>query len=332
MVLFIGFFVAQAQNEGPNPTERTVFNPELQERCKGESRSDICEGDSSCEKICEDIFTKGSNEEKCKELSVDMVREFRKIFEMMEDDDELDNIKAKPLRCLLDISETEFAKEAGQLRKPETKKFLEIIAADDALADALRAEDDEFKILEKLLDNFNLDDRLEAFEQTIEGSNTLIELIVDNTNEAAWKWVVEGYMVEQCGEDSSNYCSGEANARQNEDKELVFFCKVYAASNANSSTISNLLDFEPFEGAYEDTITGVKNCGCNDDGGTSPIEGGNPDCNNGPDNLRKCQDKASDFLQDATFVGNNFATTGNLDNNHTVCSYLAGTAGIKGVE
>ena len=51
VVLFIGFFVAQAQNEGPNPTERTVFNPL-------EKKAEICQ---ELEEIKETLSCEGTS-------------------------------------------------------------------------------------------------------------------------------------------------------------------------------------------------------------------------------------------------------------------------------
>ena len=53
----------------------------------------------------------------------------------------------------------------------------------------LGSEDKEYKILEKLLDNFgSFNDSLEAFKRGVESGDTLLDLIVENDNEEAWDW------------------------------------------------------------------------------------------------------------------------------------------------
>ena len=100
----------------PNPT-----NPDPRDRGNCQDGGNPCEGDSNCEEICDDIFSKSKSKTKCKRLSTDLVNEFYNIFEILDEGEDLDNINYQNLDCLLDISETEFTKEVGSLTSRDHK-------------------------------------------------------------------------------------------------------------------------------------------------------------------------------------------------------------------
>ena len=266
-------------------------DPEVQKECRGDAdrRGDICKDSSSCKSICDDIFSSNKKKRACEDLSVKMVKEFENIFSILDDGDNLDDIKAGPLRCLLDISITEFRKEVDNLNKGEVRDFLAAIASQEELAEALKAEDDDYDILEELLEQLDDDTILSAFEDDIDDGDNLFELIVDANNEPAWKWIVEGYVSEKC--ENSTYCN-TAQTEDNTDeekRELVFFCKVYKTSK----NVDDLLDHEPFEDDYKDTIEDLNKCGS--------------------DGESKCDYRHTDFLS-------------SISTDNTVCKRLCGTA------
>ena len=221
--------------------------------------SSPCEGNADCEDICDDIFS-SSKARKCKALNVSLVEDFENIFYILDEGEEFDSINDETLDCLLDISETEFAKEVGKLNSGDIKDFLEVVAEEEDLAHVLASEDDDHKILEKLLDKLSSSaERLEAFKTDVESRDTFIDLIVDNENEEAWDWVTE-YISEQCS--SSSYCApGKTEYEsKSEVRELVFFCKIYDGST-RTSNLSDLLEADFFNDRYGSFIENLAICG-----------------------------------------------------------------------
>lgn len=317
-----------------NPTrlrpKRT--DPRIQKSCR-DDRGGTCEGDVDCEEICNDIFS-GSDEDKCKRLSVDMVQEFQQIFERLDDGKDLKDIKDKPLHCLLDISETKFATEVGRMTSSEIRRLFDVLTSNNDLAEVLREEDDEGRILNRALRKLSSSDdeghTFTAFQRTIVDSRKLIELIVERGNEPAWEWVIGRYVEKQCNDDNSPYCSSTQAGNDDALRMMVFFCKVYKASNAGSSDISDLLSFSLFDNQYGESIEELgNNKACGKDSSDF-------------DPTRRCDRNSSrDFLYRATYcVDSNGDNPEDLDGecrdtfngtNNTVCSYLLGTPeGILG--
>lgn len=237
---------------GPGPVD-----PRKRTNCR-EQNGDPCEGNEVCEELCDDIFSKSKSKDKCKRLSATLVNDFYNIFDILDEGEDFDSINHESLDCLLDISETEFAKEVGNLNSGDTKDFLEVLAGDEDLSRVLTSEDKDFKIMEKILDNLSsADERLEAFKTGVDGSDTFIDLIVDNENEEAWDWVVE-YISEQCG--TSDYCNPESAAGNSSDaRELVFFCKAYKVQSVQN--LKALVESDYFNDRYSSFIEGLTQCG-----------------------------------------------------------------------
>lgn len=222
--------------------------------CRDLGSGGSCKGNSECENICDDIFSRNTSKEKCLNLNEGLVADFYEIFSIMEDGDSFEDINPDSLKCLLNISDTEFFKEVRQLKQSESESFLEVLALDQDLTDILSSEEN---ILEKLLDK--LGDDLEAFTEKIDGSSTFIDLIVENDNEEAWDWVMN-YIGEECGV-SNTYC-GPSALTDKVRRELAFFCKTYKDS---ISKLDELLDSAFFNEEYSNEIEEITECGSNGD-------------------------------------------------------------------
>ena len=114
--------------------------------CRNLGSGGSCEGNFDCEDICEEIFSKHTAESKCIDLNENLVADFYEIFVIMEDGDDFESINPDSLNCLLNVSDTEFSREVGKLRKAESETFLEVLALDEDLTDVLSSEEN---ILEK---------------------------------------------------------------------------------------------------------------------------------------------------------------------------------------
>lgn len=245
--------------------------------------NESCEGNANCEDACDDIFSKNTSKNKCIDLNVELVEDFYEIFAIMEDGDDFESINPDSLNCLLNVSETEFSREVGRLGHSDSESFLEALALNEDLTDVLKSEDN---ILSKLLNNLGSAGDLEALGEKIEGSSHFIDLIVENENEEAWKWVIE-FISEECR--TSPYCQAQGdNANNLWAKELVFFCKIYEGSH---SKVDELLDSTFFSERYSNDIEDIIQCGTG--------------------SLRCNSNRKEDFLS-------------NSSNQNTVCKYLAG--------
>ena len=268
-------------NNNNNNNGRSPRRSSRNERNCREDRGSSCEGDSVCEDICDDIFSKSKSKAECKELSAELVDEFDTLFYMLKEEEDLESINHQTLDCLLDISETEFIKEVGRLGSGDTKTLLQAIAEENELAEVIGSEDKDYKILEKLLGNFNSDDILQAFEIGVDGSDTFIELIIENENDEAWEWVTE-YVSEQC--ENSSYCTpaNTYDGNRSEAKDLVFFCKIF--KTAPHTHVRELVGSELFSDNYGDFIESLSKCGagsvsCRADQDSDFLGGANTVCN-----------------------------------------------------
>lgn len=267
-----------------DPEERGRNRSRLSRRsrrvnCRNLGSGGSCEGNFDCEDICEEIFSKHTAESKCIDLNENLVADFYEIFVIMEDGDDFESINPDSLNCLLNVSDTEFSREVGKLRKAESETFLEVLALDEDLTDVLSSEEN---ILEKLLDN--IDEGVEALKEKIDGSSNFIDLIVENENEEAWEWVLE-YIREECESTSEDYC-GPSTLSDIAKRELVFFCNTYKDS---TSKLDDLLDSTFFNEEYGSDIDKMSVCG---DGSGSCDSGDEDDFLGGSSANTVCKDLA----------------------------------------
>ena len=253
----VGDFSVGGDNTPPvgGGGDNTTPSPSGRNSC---SSGSACLGDTVCEELCDEMFS-SSKAKKCKEkLSTDVVNEIYSIFEILEEKEGFADINHEALDCLLGISQTEFIREVGKLRR-KAEDFLVTIAGESELAKVLASEDDDFNILEKFLETIESSDNiLAAFKVDVEGSTTFIDLILENENEEAWEWVIE-YIGEEC--DSGSYCDVTVNsfATNNQAKELVFFCETFKGENPRK--VEALVEHEFFDDSYGGFIEGQEQCG-----------------------------------------------------------------------
>ena len=156
-----------SRDDGNQPGRRTrnPFAVSQSRRCSVTENTETCENDQRCLAVCEDLFSNSRSREKCERLSLDTVAEFQNIFGILRDGGDIDTIKPSDLGCLLSVSNTKFLKEIRRLSKADSKIFFETVAAEEEFASVLKRVDDDYHILEALLDNLGSvdEDRLENF-------------------------------------------------------------------------------------------------------------------------------------------------------------------------
>ena len=290
---------------------RNPFAVSQSRRCPVTENTEICENDQRCLAVCEDLFSNSRSREKCGRLDLDTVAEFQNIFGILQDGGNIDEIQPSNLSCLLSVSDTEFLKEIRRLSKADSKIFFETIAAEEKFASVLKRVDDDYHILEALLDNLGSveDDRLENFGVDIDSGSTFIGLIAQNSNEDAWDWSIE-YIRGQCHENESEYCDtdGDYNDNDSQARELVFFCQIFNQSNATNQEVRDILQLEFFESEYAEFIKRLGDqCGDNLNDAEDAIKAPERECKPGT---------SDDFFKETSEV------SGSNTQNNSVCYYL----------
>ena len=184
----------------PPPITRTrpkTPDPVKAQNCSRMKQGRACEQDENCKEICDDIFSSRNDRKKCYEFSEDLVSSFKELLESTEDGD-VEDIDSLVLECLLDIDEREFAKAVKGMSRKNAKDFLIAIANDEALADVLEDEDDEFNILKQLLNKATgSNDLLPQLKKEIESNKSFLYLSAEGA-ESVWKWL-DSYVESACG-------------------------------------------------------------------------------------------------------------------------------------
>ena len=200
-----------------------------------------CAGDDDCEEMCEDIYRKRKDKEDCEELSQNQVEFLAEIYDTLEDpnDDNLDEIDLDDLKVFIGISIEPLDKLIGRYSRREARETLAWIAAKPDVALIFSKEDDDFKILDKLLDELNSDSET-ALKTTVESGDGFLELIVENGNEEAGNWIHDFMEEEVCGGDVETAVC------------LRKYCAL--AEDMSDDNAEDMLDFEYFQDYLDDII------------------------------------------------------------------------------
>ena len=232
-------------------------DPEKQLRCK-ERGSTPCEGDSGCEEICSDIFSRAADERKCIDLPLELVQEFQSLFELVDKGDDIRDINLDVLECILDIDEKHFVREMEGLNRKNTEAFLIEVAASERLGGILESEDDEHLLLENLYENLSSrGDDLRRLTVSIDGGSHLFELIMEEKNQSSWDWLAE-YVDKEC--EGSDLCYSE---KKDDHVPLVFYCRLFL--DLEEGRLTSVLRSDLFEDYFSHDIEREQVCGSTGD-------------------------------------------------------------------
>ena len=258
---------SRSSRSGRTSRDRSARTKRHSCRSYGDQSDYKCEGDEDCEDACQELFAIRKYENQCLELPAELVYAFEELLVLVDDGD-ADDIEPEVLDCLLEIDDKKFLKEVGGLNSKQTKSFLEEIATNDDLAEALSEHDESYNIMNTLLDK--LGDPPKALADGVEGDITFLDLILDADNEPAFNWV-DGYVNDIC-DDSNSECAYTVNSNTVHDV-FVVYCKLYYGvytSNTATQSWNILKESELFKENYEDNITdGADNDECDDPDGPS---------------------------------------------------------------
>ena len=244
-----------------SPLRRRVSkesDPKKQIRCQEMGQSP-CQGDEDCEEICDDIFSRSSDKKQCRDLPSELVYEFERLFELVDEAENVSDMKPEVLECLLDIDEKPFVREMGGLTRTETMDFLVEVAVNKELADVVEGEDDENLLLKRLFNNLDSAvERLKKLAFNIAGRTNMFELIFEKENERAWNWLND-YVEEQC--ENSSLCYSE---KKEDYSPVVFYCRLFLGMN-NRGRLGAVLNSRVFRDYFGHEIEREKICGSDGD-------------------------------------------------------------------
>ena len=200
-----------------------------------------CEGNDDCEEMCDDIYDRRRDKEDCEDLSVRQVELLKDVYELLEDPDldDLEGIDLEDLDVLINISIEPLDDRVGKYSRREAKEMLVWIASSSAVANLFEKEDDDFKILKKLLGEIN-SDSLSALKATLDSGDSFMEIAVEESNEEAALWIHD-FMEEEL-------CSGNVESAACLQK----YCDLARAMNNDPA--KDMLDFEFFEEYLENIV------------------------------------------------------------------------------
>lgn len=180
-------------------------DPEKQARCRDQTGT-VCNDSSQCRDTCKDIFSSNSHRDDCYELPEELVNRFEDVIEAVEDG-EVEDIDEFAAECLLDIEEDEIVRAIRKLSSSKAKQFFIDLVEEDDLAEVFYDEDDEFLILQAILEEIgsNTVDR-QLDEELEDGKNVL--WFVAETDGKAWRWL-DAYVEYKCEEKGAT-CTGSS--------------------------------------------------------------------------------------------------------------------------
>ena len=154
-----------------------------------------------CEEICRDIYKRRDDREDCQKLEVDLIDDLEEMYEILEDAKDsgngaLNEIDSNLFETYINISIASLDRVVKEYSISKAENFIYWLIKDETIGEIFRNEDDKHNTLEEVLkqldkDNYSNDtgEIHKIFYKSIEGGNTLMELIAGSSNE-----VVEWFM------------------------------------------------------------------------------------------------------------------------------------------
>ena len=217
-----------------------------------------CKEDEDCIEACDELFPIKKYEDECLELPVELVYDFEELL-LEIDEGQADDIQPQTLYCLLNIDDKEFLDEISGLSVRETKNFLQQIASDEDLAKVISEHDENYTILDSIMEGLSNADAPAFFAEEVTGDDiSFLDLILDADNETAFGWV-DGYIDEIC-QDNEGQCTGSGSSARAGDI-FVAYCRIYRGKLTSTNRSWKILERSAiFKDQYEDFITN-ETCG-----------------------------------------------------------------------
>ena len=145
----------------------------------GEQSDYICNEDDDCIDACDELFPIRKYEAECLKLPAELVYDIEALLLQIDDGDAGD-IDPGALHCLLNITDQQFLDELDGLSVREAKDLLQQIASDEDLAETLSGHDENYTILNTVMDAAFGDTGLPALRESLaRDSVTFFDLILN---------------------------------------------------------------------------------------------------------------------------------------------------------
>ena len=231
-------------------TDRDDVMSRSRTRLRGNTCEKELEKDKNhdCEEQCKDIYSRRADREDCEELTVRQVEVLVKLHEALEDpdDDVLADLDLEDFDVYLNVSIEPFDKLIRRYSSREAKEVLLWIAENEDVTEIIEDEDDDYKNLASLLDKLESNnsgvDLWRPFVKNINGSDKLMEVVIEEGNEVALSWF-------------QNYINDQSTCENGDDTDLdcfTIYCKIGDGIDEDSS--QDWLDYEDFQDYIDDII------------------------------------------------------------------------------
>jgi len=158
-------------------------------------RDSSCESERSshsCHRLCRTMYSRDRDE--CLEEEPDTIEDLYEVYQDLEGARNLDSIDLELFEDFLDVSITSLTSIIRDYNRNDAEDMLIWIAEDNEVAELIRAEDDDFRILNDLLSLMIRFDntRLEVpFKRRIDGRDTLMDYALSSGNAEALDYFLE---------------------------------------------------------------------------------------------------------------------------------------------
>ena len=225
---------------------------ESRKRYRGQTCKEEDDRHHLCVEQCREIYSRRSKRDDCEKLPIAQIEVLAELHELLEDpdDDDLRDIDLADLEVYLNVSIEGFDSLIAKYSRNEARKVLFWIAENEKVANIVSGEDDNFKALEALfkevVGSFSASSEThKPFIEKIDGSDRLMEIVIDTGNEAALEWFHE-YITEK-----AKACREENNYEISLGCFTVF-CKI--GKDIDNDLRENWLSFEDFEEYIDDIV------------------------------------------------------------------------------
>ena len=221
-----------------------------------------CAGNPDCEEICDDIFDHPPDKRFCEgELSVAQAEDLKEVYNTLESPGltGFDDLNIKRLRVLISISAQPFKKLIHLLHPLEAKQALIRLAEDMRAVKLFKIADNDFKVLDALLEKLNSNKTL-ALNTPIALGDSFVELALAEKNREAVTYVNEWFKY-QC-DDSPQ-------------KEKCVFKGHYCKLELDEGAELDYLKYNFFKKLVEDILDNFHTppAGWSEDTGVEDLEG-----------------------------------------------------------
>ncbi|MBC6416089.1 MAG: hypothetical protein GDA46_06875 [Bdellovibrionales bacterium] len=176
-----------------------------------------------CEDMCRDVYG-GRDSDECEELSEEAIEKIHELHEMLErpDYDDLAGIEDVVFENYLDISIRPFGRLIEDYSQNQAEETLIWVLSDLKIFDVFESDDDDFELLDELLEQFNNGsiDSAELpnlFSERIDNEGSLVEYLMEVGDDNAFNYLFFEYV-----ENISNPCE-----RDRESKACFeVYCKI----------------------------------------------------------------------------------------------------------